>query len=93
MTLPALLLLMLQLRSIIYDLFSFSQNMFFLKLADEELWEDLIHLAKAMIQTDDHQQTERILQKRLCSQWPVKQVQLRQDDWHLLPHTGPVTAQ
>jgi len=51
------------------------------ELGDAELWEDLIHLAKTIIQEDSHQRLKQL-------KWSLKQVHLSSEDWHQLPHLG-----
>jgi len=54
------------------------------ELADAELWDDLIHLAKTIIQEDSHQRLNHL-------KWPLKQVHLTSEDWHQIPHLGDVS--
>ena len=59
------------------------------QLADSELWEDLIRVAKDISQSPDKDHQQLLKQNFICGKkWPSKQVNLRHQDWHQVPHVG-----
>ena len=61
---------------------------FFFKLADAELWEDLIRVAKDISQSPDKDPQQLLKQNFILGKkWPTKRVHLRSEDWHQVPHT------
>ena len=59
------------------------------ELHDEELWEDLIRLAKN-IMDEENRQHPSIRLKKL--KWPKKQVHFTCENWHQLPHVGEAAS-
>ena len=60
-------------------------------MADSELWEDLIRVAKDIIQ-QKNSSDEALSKKFICRQWPLKRIKLNHEDWHQLPHVGKIES-
>ena len=61
-------------------------------MADSELWEDLIDVAKDILAAANNNlmsADDIISQRFICRHWTLKRVHLNHHDWHQLqPHVG-----
>ena len=60
-----------------------------LQVADAELWEDLIHVAKDIVHNSIS--AEKILSNNfICRHWPIKKIKINHESWHQIPHIGQI---
>lgn len=63
--------------------------LFCIQIADAELWDDLIRMAKEIVEKQ-RDPKEALSSDFICKSWTLKQTQLSDEDWHQIPHTGAI---